>query len=102
AGRSASGWRPRRSPAPRQALTAASIDAPPSSCTSAHGWKSPGPSDLAEPLSAGLRTTSEGLPVDRDHAELRAVSEGPLEVVEKAPIEVAPYLDSCRQTGQHL
>src|SRR5438132_13190180 len=72
------------------------------SCAHARVGKGPRSRDLAEPVGTRLGATRESLTIDGDHAKRRAVSQGPLEVVEQAPVEIAPYLDTRRETGQHL
>src|ERR1700689_2118238 len=47
----------------------------------------------AQPRGAGLRKAFEGPGVDGHHAEGGAVAEHPLEVVQQAPVEVAPDVD---------
>src|SRR5262245_12663231 len=57
--------------------------------------------DGGEPVGAGFGTALEGGAVDGAQAELGAVPEGPLEVVEQAPVRVAAHVESVVEAPQH-
>src|SRR5205823_3399413 len=59
-----------------------------------------GPGDPAQPGGAGLGGADLRFPVDRDEAERRPVPVDPLEVVERAPVAVAPHVDAVGETSQ--
>src|SRR5438874_606925 len=58
-------------------------------------------SDLAQPPCARLGRADLGGAVDSDEAKGRAVAEGPLEVVEGAPVRVAEDVDPVGQARLH-
>src|SRR5918992_4626759 len=63
---------------------------------------SAGSREVADPDGARLGGPLLRLAIDADEAESRLVSERPLEVVERGPVEVATHIDPLVETTTHL
>src|SRR5262245_63762811 len=57
--------------------------------------------DVAEPAGARLRGALEGRAIDGDESESGAVAEGPLEIVEEAPVRVPAHVDAVGDRPLH-
>src|SRR5690554_6656198 len=73
-------------PLPRGRRSAEGLSLPPREGVAAN--------HLAEPAGAGLGAPLLGGPIDLDETEPGPVAEGPLEVVEQAPVRVAEHVDA--------
>src|SRR5450759_2582581 len=62
----------------------------------------PVPRYIPQPRRARLRMTGESLPVDSHQAECGCVAQGPFEVVQPRPVEIAAHIDALGKAGLHL